>query len=88
MTPQSAYALHILINIHEYGNLTDTMSHLKPIHKTSLLIPYEQLLIQTFYQNGNLIQEQHCNEQNPLYQLAIDLTLRNSRPTTQSVHRT
>ena len=63
--PQSAYALRILNNIHEYGTLTDTMSLLKPILKTSLLIPYEQLLIQTFYQNGDLIQEQHCNEQNP-----------------------
>jgi hypothetical protein len=43
--PQSTYAYHILNNIHEYGTLTDTMSLLKPIQKTSLLIPYEQLLI-------------------------------------------
>jgi len=55
--PQSAYALHILQNIHEYGSLKDTMSLLKPIHKTSMLIPYEQLLIQTFHQNGKLIPE-------------------------------
>jgi len=39
--PQSAYALHILQNIHEYGSPKDTMSLLKPIHKTSMLIPYE-----------------------------------------------
>ena len=70
--PQSAYVQHILQNVHEYGTLTDTVTLLKPIHKTSLLIPYEQLLIQTFQQNGNLIQEQHCSEQNPLFQLAID----------------
>ena len=37
--PQSAYAVHILNNIHEYGTITDTMSLLKPIQKTSLLIP-------------------------------------------------
>jgi len=42
--PQSAYAQHILRNQQEYGTITDTMTLLKPIHKTSLLIPYEQLL--------------------------------------------
>ena len=41
--PQSAYALHILQNIYKYGSLKDTMSLLKPIHKTSMLIPYEQV---------------------------------------------
>jgi len=73
--PQSAYALHILQNIHEYGSLEDTMSLLKPIHKTSMLIPYEQLLIQTFHQNGNLIPEQNCGEQTPLFMLATDYSL-------------
>jgi len=73
--PQSAYALHVLQNIHEYGSLKDTMSLLKPIHKTSTLIPYEQLLIQTFHQNGNLIPEQNCGEQNPLFLLAINYSL-------------
>ena len=72
---QSAYAEHILRNIHEYGNLTETMTLLKPIHKISLLIPYEQLLTQTFHQNGNLIQEQHCYDQNPLFQLATPANL-------------
>jgi len=62
--PQSAYTLHILQNRHEYGPLKDTMTLLKPIHKSSMLIPYEQLLIQTFHQNGTLIPEQKCNEQN------------------------
>jgi hypothetical protein len=46
--PQSAYAQHILKHLHEYGSITDIMPLLKPIHKTSLLIPYEQLFIQTF----------------------------------------
>jgi len=83
--PQSAYALHILNNRHEYGPLTDTMSLLKPIQKPSLLIPYEQLYIQRFHKSGRLIQEQHCYKQNPLYQLAIDHTLRNSPPTAGSI---
>jgi hypothetical protein len=73
--PQSAYAQHILQNLHEYGSVTDTMSLLKPIYKTSILIPYERLFIQTFHHNGNLITEQSTGEQNPLFQLAIDTML-------------
>jgi hypothetical protein len=65
--PQSAYALHILKNRHGYSPLKDTMTLLKPIHKPSMLIPYEQLLIQTFHQNRTLIPEQNCSEQNPLF---------------------
>jgi len=56
--PQSAYAQHILRNQHEYGSITVTMTLLEPIHKTSLLIPYEQLFIQTYQHNGTLITEQ------------------------------
>ena len=51
------------------------MSLLKPIYQTSMLIPYEQLFIQTFHHNGNLIMEQGTGEQNPLFQLAIDTML-------------
>jgi hypothetical protein len=40
-----------------------------------MLIPYEQLLIQTFHQQGNFIPEQNRGEQNPLFQLAIDYSL-------------
>ena len=69
MTPQSAYAQHILQNLHEYGSITGTMSLLKRIHKSSVLIPYEQLFIQTFHHNGNLITEQGTGEQTPLFQL-------------------
>jgi len=48
------------------------MSLLKPIHKPSMLIPYKQLLIQTFHHKGNLIPEQSQGEHNLLFQLAID----------------
>jgi hypothetical protein len=75
MTPQSSYAQHILQNLHEYGSIADTMSLLRCIHKTSVLISYEQLFIQTFYHNGNFITEQGTGEQNPLFQLAIDTML-------------
>jgi hypothetical protein len=40
-----------------------------------MLIPYEQLLIQTFHHKGNLIPEQSQGEHNPLFQLAIDTDL-------------
>ena len=41
--PQSAYAHHILQNLHEYGPMVDTMTLLKPMYKTSMLTSYEQL---------------------------------------------
>jgi Na+/melibiose symporter-like transporter len=44
----------------------------KPIHKSSMLIPCEQLLIQTFHQNGTLSPKQNCSEQTPLFLLAIE----------------
>jgi hypothetical protein len=51
------------------------MSLLKPVCKTSLLIPYEQLLIQTFHHKGTLVPEQSQGEHNPLFQLATDTAL-------------
>jgi len=70
--PQPACAQHILQNRHEYGSITDTMTLLKPIHKMSMLTPYEQLFIQTFHNNRNHIMEQGTGEQTPLFQLAMD----------------
>ena len=46
--PQSAYALHILNNQHEYHPMEKTMALLKPVKNTSLLTPYEQFFIQAF----------------------------------------
>jgi hypothetical protein len=37
--PHSAYAQHILQNLNEYGSIANTMSQLKPIHKTSMFYP-------------------------------------------------
>jgi len=64
--PQSAYALHILNNRHEYGPMEKTMTLLKPIKNASLLTPYEQFCIQAFYKSGRLISEQNPGEPNPL----------------------
>jgi len=67
---QSAYAEHILKNIHQYRNLNNTMKLIKPINKPSKLIPYEQLIIQQFYHKGTLNPEQNCYDHNPLFKLA------------------
>jgi hypothetical protein len=40
-----------------------------------MLIPYEQLLIQTFHQKGKLSPGQKRGEQNSLFQLAIAYSL-------------
>jgi len=52
---RSAYALHILNCRHEYGNIDDTMTLLKQINTPALLLPYEQMYIQSFHHNNELI---------------------------------
>ena len=37
--------------------------------------PYEQLVIQTFHHNGNIVPEQSQGEHNPLFQLATNTAL-------------
>jgi hypothetical protein len=69
--PKSAYALHILQNRHEYGPLNETMHLLKQVNKTTSLIPYERLYIQTLHQAGKLIPEQYPGDPNPLLQTVI-----------------
>jgi len=51
------------------------MSLLKPLPNTAKLIPYEQLFIQTFRHNGNLVDEQSNTELNLLLQLTLDTNL-------------
>jgi hypothetical protein len=55
--------------------MVDSMTLLKPIHRMSMLIPYEQLFIQMFHHNGRPVAEQGTGEQSPLYQLPIDTGL-------------
>jgi hypothetical protein len=71
--PQSAYALHILNNKHEYGPIKDNMILLKHTDKTTLLIPYEQLYIQSYHHHKQIIPEQQISEHNPRYQLIHNL---------------
>jgi len=48
------------------------MTTLKPLNDTTMLTPYEQYLIQTLHQEGQLIPKQSPCEKDPLLQLAID----------------
>jgi len=56
--PQSAYALHILQNRHEYGPIVDTLQLLKTCSKGTHMNGWEALYMQTLHQNGILIAEQ------------------------------
>jgi len=56
---QSANALHILNNQHQYGPMEKTMTLLKPVKNTSLLTQYEQFFIQAFHKSGMLVSEQN-----------------------------
>jgi len=67
----SAYALHILHNRHEYGPIDKTMTLLKPLSNTYLLMPYEQYYIHSLHKEGKLISEQSPGDPNPLLLLAI-----------------
>ena len=70
--PQSAYAVHILNNRHEYGPIENTMTLLQGLQNATLLTPYEHLFIQSLHKAGRLISEQNPYEPNPLLQLAIN----------------
>jgi hypothetical protein len=63
--PQSAYATHILETGHEYGNMADILSMLRPVSRTTLLLPYEQLYIQNLHQRDKLIIEQYAPRPKP-----------------------
>ena len=51
--------------------MNETMRLLKQVNKTTTLIPYERLYIQTFHQVGKLIPEQYPGDTNPLLQAVI-----------------
>ena len=55
--PRSADALHIFKCRHEYGNINDTMTLLKQLDTPTILLPYEQMYIQSFHHNNELIPE-------------------------------
>jgi len=50
--PQSAYALHILQNRHEYGPIVDTLQLLKTCSNGTHMNCWEALYMQAFHQHG------------------------------------
>jgi len=59
--------------------MTDTMTLLRHEQKTPMLIPYEQLYIQTYHKNRLLIPEQHTGDINPLFQLITNTITTNTQ---------
>jgi hypothetical protein len=65
--PQSAYALHILDNRHEYGEQERIMELVKACRKGKLMNCWESLYIQEYHRKGYLITEQLKHEHNILF---------------------
>ena len=65
--PQSAYALHILDNRHEYGEQKRIMELVKACRKGKLMNCWESLYIQEYHRKGYLITEQLKHEHNLLF---------------------
>ena len=68
--PQSAYAMHILNNRHEFGPETEILKLLKHCTEGSKMNVWENLFIQEHHIRGTLILEQQVGEYNPFYSLA------------------
>jgi len=85
---------HILCVMNQliYGIMfNNIMTLLKHINKTSLLLPYEQLYVQSYHQHKQLISEQYIGEHNPIYQLIhntystlLPMRLTNQHPTSNT----
>jgi hypothetical protein len=72
--PESAYALHILNNKHEYGTAAETLELLNPCHKGTRMNCWETFCMQAFRQHKLLINEQKISDINPLYEIADNVT--------------
>jgi len=80
--PASACATHILNNRQEYGTANNTLKLIQPCRKCMKMNHWENMYIQIYRQQNQLITEQQGNELNPLYELAqLPHTLRNSSQT-------
>ena len=73
----SAYALHILNNKHECGNIKQTIELLKPCNKGVKMNIWVSFFIQILQKQNLLIEVQKVNDPNPLYELPQDVALHN-----------
>jgi hypothetical protein len=67
--PVSAYATHLLNNRHEYGTANDTHKLIQPYRKSMKMNHWENMYIQIYRQQDQLITEQQINELDELAQL-------------------
>jgi hypothetical protein len=72
---QSAYAAHILNNIHEYGSINN-VSLLKQVNKGPHMNSMEQFYIQLYAHNKKLVPEQNPGEYNPILNFVYNLQSR------------
>ena len=68
--PISAYATHILQNIHEFGPEKDTMQLMKKCQKSSHMDCWEALYMYAYRRQHILIDEQQVNDINDIFDLA------------------
>ena len=67
--PKSAYATHILHNLHEYGLAENTVQLVQHCNINNRLIHWENFYIQNYSNNNKLINEQFKPDYNILYDL-------------------
>jgi hypothetical protein len=79
----SAYTLHILKNIHEYGNSEYTMQLLNTCSKGKIMNCWETFYMQML-QHNLLIDKQKVTEPNSLYALANIMKQHITQPDTHS----
>jgi hypothetical protein len=78
--PKSAYAAHILKNVHDCGDISN-ISLNKQVRKGPSMKTYEGFYIQLYVCNNELVAEQYLGECNPLFQLLNNLQLLHSHVT-------
>jgi hypothetical protein len=78
--PQSAYAVHILNNRHEYGDI-NSMSLVNYVKKGPSMNTSEQFYIQLYALNNKLVHEQYPGEYNLLFQLLNNFLLHHNHVT-------
>jgi hypothetical protein len=71
--PQSAYATHIINNLHEFRDINDNMSILKQTNKGPYMNTLEQFYIQLFAYNNKLIPEQNTGDYSPIFRFIYDI---------------
>jgi hypothetical protein len=71
--PQSAYAAHIINNIHEYGSINNNMTLFKQANKGPHTNSLEQFYIQLHAHNKKLVPEQIPGVFNPVFRFVYNL---------------